>query len=66
MTKITQHNRPVGDITEAFTDVAAPVNVDVSWREDSTVLWVNVDGTCILRICQIPLLVVQGKNVDCP
>ncbi len=35
-------------------DLEAPeVGVEVAIRDDGGVLWVNVDGVCVLRICQI-------------
>lgn len=34
-------------------DITHPQVVEVRIREDGTVLWVNVDGICRLRICQI-------------
>jgi hypothetical protein len=36
-------------------DITAPEHgVVVSVRDDEKVLWVDVDGICVLRICQIP------------
>jgi hypothetical protein len=38
-------------------DISAPKRgVDITVREDGKVVWVNVDGICVLRICQIPVL----------
>lgn len=34
-------------------DITAPKEVEVSISFDSKILWVNVDGRCELRICQI-------------
>jgi len=34
--------------------------VEVLIRHDSKVLWVNVDGVCVLRISCIPVLEVVG------
>ena len=34
-------------------DITKPEMVEVSLREDGKVLWVNVDGRCVLRVCQI-------------
>lgn len=42
-------------------DVTAPEVVDVSVRHDGSVLWVNVDGHCMLRICQIGDIVVNAN-----
>jgi hypothetical protein len=52
------------EIVEAMVDVTAPQHVvEVQVHEDNSVLWVNVDGVCILRICRIPkLTVVWGNN----
>ncbi len=35
-------------------DITAPKAVEVEWNAAKTVLWVNVDGVCRLRVCQIP------------
>ena len=45
-------------------DITAPKYiVEVQTREDGSVLWINVDGVCVLRICKIPELHVNGKSV---
>jgi hypothetical protein len=47
----------IGDIKQL--DITAPAEiVEVQIREDKKVIWVNVDGVCCLRICQIPKLKV--------
>jgi hypothetical protein len=39
---------------ENMLDITAPDHpVEVQIREDETVLWVNVDGLCVLRICRM-------------
>ena len=35
-------------------DITAPEGVQIQIRADGEVVWVNVDGICRLRICQIP------------
>lgn len=43
------------DTDQPFLDITAPENtVEVEARKDGKVLWVNVDGICVLRICQCP------------
>jgi hypothetical protein len=34
-------------------DISSPEKVEVLVRADRKVLWINVDGVCRLRICQI-------------
>ncbi len=34
-------------------DITAPSHVEIKIRGDGKVLWVNVDGICKLRVCQI-------------
>jgi hypothetical protein len=42
-------------------DITAPaVGVIVRIRRDRTVLWVDVDGVNVLRICRIPVLEVEN------
>lgn len=38
---------------EDFKDITAPQAVQVELKENGRVLWVNVNGKCVLRICQI-------------
>jgi hypothetical protein len=49
--------------SEQMIDITAPDVVEVSIREDGTVIWINVDGICKLRVCQIPNLVVDDRRI---
>lgn len=45
-------------------DITKPdIGVDITIKEDGKIIWVNVDGICILRICQIPNLIVQDRRI---
>jgi hypothetical protein len=48
-----QHNIPHIDITGATL-------VEVETSKDGTRLWVNVNGVCVLRCCQIKILVTKA------
>lgn len=40
-------------------DITKPdAGVEISIKDDGTVIWINVDGICVLRVCQIPYLEV--------
>lgn len=39
-------------------DITKPEHVELRIRSDGKVLWVTVDGQTVLRICQIPTLVL--------
>ena len=44
---------------DRMLDITAPDHeVEVRFNHDHTIVWVNVDGRCALRVCQIPKLVV--------
>lgn len=45
-------------------DITAPKVVEVQVRFDQKVVWVNVDGKCALRCCQVGH-VVMPDNTDC-
>jgi hypothetical protein len=46
-------------ITEEMIDITKPDHgVEVMIKNDGSVMWVNVDGVCRLRICRMPHLVV--------
>lgn len=40
-------------------DVSDTSAVEVLIRKDKKVVWVNVDGVCVLRVCNIPDLEVN-------
>lgn len=41
-------------------DITGAELVDVSWQDG--VLWVNVNGICVLRVCRIRKLVTPAPN----
>jgi hypothetical protein len=49
-------------------DITGPGVVEVTVREDGSVLWINVDGICRLRICQIQqrLIIDDQRGRDRP
>lgn len=49
-----------GEAVSLQVDVTRPDHgVEVKISHDHQVLWVNVDGYCMLRICQIPEIVAD-------
>ena len=48
-------NPTTEDLIDAALDITGPrIGVSVDWSTDGKVLWINVDGVCVLRICRIP------------
>lgn len=46
-------------------DISEPENhVQIEIRPDGKVLWVNVDGITVLRICKIPDLIIEDHRND--
>ncbi len=44
-------------------DITAPKDgVEVEINSDGKTLWVNVDGICRLRVCQIPVLMIVDNR----
>ncbi len=43
-------------------DVTAPEFVQVVIRGDGKVVWINVDGSCVFRACQIKVLEVDDMR----
>lgn len=43
-------------------DITAPELVEIKIRFDKKVVWVNIDGICRLRVCQIKNLKVQDDS----
>jgi hypothetical protein len=43
-------------------DITGPEEVEIMIKEDGKVLWVNVGGLCVLRICKIGKLTLEDKR----
>lgn len=52
------------DIVGKQMDITGANIVDVQIRADGTVIWVNVDGVCKLRICRIEKLTVEDNRPE--
>lgn len=54
------------DQTLSFQDIAAKHGVEIVIREDSLVLWINVDGICRARIVTngitVPITIEDGRK----
>lgn len=51
------------------TDISGPLVVEVDMTHDAKTLWVNVNGVCVLRCCQIGHVVIgprAGTRFDTP
>jgi len=46
-------------LNDSAVDIASPEGVEVLIRADQKVLWVNVNGVCVLRCCKIKNLEVK-------
>ena len=40
-------------VDDQMVDITAPEQVQIQIRNDGKVVWVNVDGICRLRCCQV-------------
>lgn len=49
-------------LLEAQVDVTNPEHVEVLVDRKRSVVWVNVNGVCVLRACQITNLVVDERG----
>jgi hypothetical protein len=50
-------------LLDAHTDITAPTGpVEVNSDDKRGVLWVNVSGVCVLRVCQIQHLVLEPNS----
>jgi hypothetical protein len=41
-------------MVDTLVDITAPQNVEIKIRSDGKVVWINIDGVCRLRACQVP------------
>jgi hypothetical protein len=49
---------------KGIIDITAPQHVEVRIRRDGKVVWINVDGTCVMRTCQIKQLELVDERHD--
>lgn len=55
------HKPSLQELADAQVDITEPEHgVDVATNHDNTVLWVNVDGVCILRVCRCPVIIINN------
>jgi hypothetical protein len=50
--------------TSCTMDITAPQAVEIHIRHDGLVVWVNVDGICRFRACQIGELAIIDDRVE--
>jgi len=50
----------IGEIQ--MLDITAPEQVQVLVNVDGSVLWVNIDGVCRLRVCRMKDLDIQDSR----
>lgn len=43
-------------------DVTEPQSVEILIRHDGKTVWINVNGTCLLRACRIKRLVLNDER----
>jgi rubredoxin len=43
-------------------DITAPTVVEVEVHSNGSVVWVNVDGVCAVRLCRIATLTINDKR----
>lgn len=49
---------------ELMKDITGAKHVDISTDHHGSVVWVNVDGKCILRICKIEELEILDRRKE--
>ncbi len=52
----------LAQLADAHTDITAPGIVEVELSPDRTVLWVNVNGICLLRMCRIDEIIITERK----
>lgn len=45
-------------------DITAPEVVEILIKHDSKVIWINIDGVCMLRACRIKYLEINDETND--
>lgn len=54
-------NRP-DNLGKSVVDISAPECLEVEIREDGKVVWINIDGLCVFRSCQIGELLLKDNR----
>ena len=49
---------------QTLQDITGPEAVEVRIRRDGKVVWLNVDGQCVFRVCRIKQLVVNDERTE--
>ena len=49
-------------VTNEMIDITAPDVVEMRVRFDGKVVWINVDGICRFRACQIKTVVIEDDR----
>jgi len=49
-------------LDKQMMDITAPEVVEIKIRWDGKVVWVNVDGICRFRACQIETVIVEDDR----
>lgn len=68
MTALTANNisstEEIQKLHDAALDITGAAVVQIELRGDRKVLWVNVNGVCVLRICNIKFIDDHANNLD--
>lgn len=51
-------------VTNEMIDITTPDVVEIQVRFDGKVVWINVDGICRFRACQIKTVIIQDDRHD--
>jgi hypothetical protein len=49
-------------VANTMLDVTGPQLVEIQIRSDGKVIWVNIDGVCLLRCCRIESLRIDDAR----
>ena len=52
----------IDKLLEKQIDISGAEVAEVSIKEDGKVLWINVDGVCVCRVCRIEKLVIDDRR----
>ncbi|GAI17333.1 unnamed protein product [marine sediment metagenome] len=52
----------IDKLLEKATGITGARVCEISIREDGKVIWINVDGVCVCRVCRIIELVLDDRR----
>jgi hypothetical protein len=51
------------ELNEKMSDITGADYVEILIRNDSKVIWININGICVFRVCEIKNLILNDERI---